>query len=90
VPVGHWVGYSAWWWSVICKLPCPEVGLNAKLISNRRRRCAMRDPSQFNTDRIYSGRWTINFSNPPINMFVPKTIVQLGALMTDLEADFVR
>jgi len=43
--------------------------------------------AQFNTDRTYPGRWTITFSNPPINMFVPATIVELGALMTDLEAD---
>ena len=47
----------------------------------------MPDTSQFNTDRTYPGRWTIIFSNPPINMFVPTTIVELGALMTDLEAD---
>ena len=47
----------------------------------------MTDPSYFNTDRTYPGRWTITFSNPPINMFVPATIVDLGALMTDLEAD---
>jgi len=47
----------------------------------------MPDPSQFNTDRTHPGRWTITFSNPPINMFVPATIVELGALMTDLEAD---
>jgi enoyl-CoA hydratase/carnithine racemase len=47
----------------------------------------MSDLSQFNTDRTYPGRWTITFSNPPINMFVPTTIVELGALMTDLEAD---
>jgi enoyl-CoA hydratase/carnithine racemase len=52
----------------------------------------MPDPSQFNTsqfniDRAYPGRWTITFSNPPINMFLPTTIVELGALMTDLEAD---
>jgi enoyl-CoA hydratase/carnithine racemase len=44
-------------------------------------------PSQFNTDRTYPGRWTITFSNPPINVFIPTTIVELGALMTDLEAD---
>ena len=50
----------------------------------------MPDPSQFNTDRTYPGRWTITFSNPPINMFVPATIVDLGALMTDLEADRIR
>jgi enoyl-CoA hydratase/carnithine racemase len=42
---------------------------------------------QFNTDRTHAGRWTITFSNPPINMFVPTTILELGALMTDLEAD---
>ena len=47
----------------------------------------MPDPSQFNTDRTDPGRWTITFSNPPINMFVPATIVELGSLMTDLEAD---
>ena len=47
----------------------------------------MPDASQFNIDRTYPGRWTITFSNPPINMFVPSTIVELGALMTDLEAD---
>jgi enoyl-CoA hydratase/carnithine racemase len=45
------------------------------------------DPSQFNTDRTHPGRWTITFNNPPINMFVPATIVELAALMTDIEAD---
>jgi enoyl-CoA hydratase/carnithine racemase len=47
----------------------------------------MPDPSQFSTDRTRLGRWTVTFSNPPINMFLPTTIVELGALMTDLEAD---
>lgn len=47
----------------------------------------MPNPSQFNTDRSRPGRWTITFSNPPINMFVPETIVELGALMTELETD---
>ncbi|HME25177.1 MAG TPA: enoyl-CoA hydratase/isomerase family protein [Acetobacteraceae bacterium] len=47
----------------------------------------MPDSSQFDTDRTNPGRWTITFSNPPINMFVPTTIVELGALLTDLEAD---
>jgi enoyl-CoA hydratase/carnithine racemase len=47
----------------------------------------MPEPSQFNTDRTHPGQWTITFSNPPINMFLPTTIVELGALMTDLEAD---
>ena len=47
----------------------------------------MPDPSQFNTDRTCPDRWIVTFSNPPINMFVPATIVELGALMDDLEAD---
>src|SRR5208283_4586759 len=59
----------------------------AVVFSQERRRCAMPDHSQFNIDRTYPGRWTITFSNPPINIFVPATIVELGALMTELEAD---
>ncbi|MFC4528173.1 enoyl-CoA hydratase/isomerase family protein [Dyella halodurans] len=47
----------------------------------------MSDLSQFTIDRTYSGRWTITFSNPPINMFVPATIDELGTLMSELEAD---
>ncbi|HLJ49734.1 MAG TPA: enoyl-CoA hydratase/isomerase family protein [Bryobacteraceae bacterium] len=47
----------------------------------------MSDPSQFNIDRTYPGLWTITFSNPPINIFVPTTIVELGTLMTEIEAD---
>jgi enoyl-CoA hydratase/carnithine racemase len=47
----------------------------------------MPEPSQFDIDRTHPGRWTITFSNPPINMFVPATIVELGALMADLEGD---
>jgi enoyl-CoA hydratase/carnithine racemase len=47
----------------------------------------MSDYSQFKIDRTYPGLWMITFSNPPINIFVPDTIVELGALMTDLEAD---
>jgi enoyl-CoA hydratase/carnithine racemase len=43
--------------------------------------------SQFKIDRSHPGRWTITFSNPPINMFVPSTIVELRALMTELEVD---
>ena len=43
--------------------------------------------SQFAIDRARPGLWTITFSNPPINMFVPETIVELGALMTALDAD---
>jgi enoyl-CoA hydratase/carnithine racemase len=47
----------------------------------------MPDSSQFNIDRTYPGQWTVTFGNPPINMFVPATIVELGELMTALEAD---
>jgi enoyl-CoA hydratase/carnithine racemase len=47
----------------------------------------MANYSQFKTHRTNPGRWTITFSNPPINMFVPATIIELGALMTDFEAD---
>ena len=47
----------------------------------------MPDPSQFNIDRTYPGLWTVTFSNPPINMFLPTTIVELGALMTGIGAD---
>ena len=47
----------------------------------------MPDNSQFNIDRTHPGRWIITFNNPPINMFVPSTIVELGALMTELDAD---
>ena len=43
--------------------------------------------AQFNTDRTNPGQWTVAFNNPPINMFLPTTIVELGTLMTDLEAD---
>ena len=47
----------------------------------------MPDSSQFNTDRSRSGQRTITFSNPPINMFVPATIVELGGVIADIEAD---
>src|SRR5271170_2518256 len=42
---------------------------------------------QFHIDRTYPGLWTITFNNPPINIFVPTTIVELGALMAEIEAD---
>jgi enoyl-CoA hydratase/carnithine racemase len=60
---------------------------NVLRLPHTSRRCATPDPSQFNIDRTQPGCWTITFSNPPINMFVPATIIELGALMTDLEAD---
>jgi hypothetical protein len=46
------------------------------------------DPSQFNTDRTYPGLWTITFSNPPINMFGPGTMLAAergGTQFTDEE-----
>jgi enoyl-CoA hydratase/carnithine racemase len=45
------------------------------------------DSSQFHIDDTNRGLWTITFSNPPINMLVPSTIVELGALMARLDAD---
>jgi enoyl-CoA hydratase/carnithine racemase len=45
------------------------------------------DASQFSIDRSGAGRWTVSFGNPPINMFVPSTIVELSAVLSDLEAD---
>jgi hypothetical protein len=34
---------------------------------------------QLSIDRSRPGIWTVTISNPPINMFVPATIVELGA-----------
>jgi enoyl-CoA hydratase/carnithine racemase len=47
----------------------------------------MTEPSQFVTDRTHPGCWTVTFSNPPINMFVPATIDELARVMSDVEAD---
>ena len=47
----------------------------------------MPETTQFRLDRTHAGQWTITFDNPPINMFVPDTIVELAALMTAIEAD---
>jgi len=55
--------------------------------SSATQRSSERADAQFTIDRSYPGRWTITFSNPPINMFVPTTIVELGALLAKLEAD---
>src|ERR1700677_5165627 len=70
--------------SSVTNIPVNE---SASHSNQERRRGAMADPSQFNIDLTHPGQWTITFSNPPINMFVPATIIELGALMTDLEAD---
>jgi enoyl-CoA hydratase/carnithine racemase len=47
----------------------------------------MPNHSQFNVDRSHQNQWTVTFSNPPINMFGPETIIELTELLTDLEAD---
>jgi len=46
----------------------------------------MTDTSQFNVDRTDPGLWRITFNNPPISMFVPAKIDELGGLMAELEA----
>jgi enoyl-CoA hydratase/carnithine racemase len=51
------------------------------------RNFAMTDLSQFKIDRTCPGVWTVTFSNPPINMFVPETIIEFGALLSELEKD---
>jgi enoyl-CoA hydratase/carnithine racemase len=55
--------------------------------SSATQRGSQQADAQFNIDRTHPSRWTITFSNPPINIFVPTTIVELGALMTELEAE---
>jgi enoyl-CoA hydratase/carnithine racemase len=47
----------------------------------------MPNSSQFDIDRTSPGRWIVTFGNAPINMFIPSTIDELGALMTGLEKD---
>jgi enoyl-CoA hydratase/carnithine racemase len=47
----------------------------------------MFDYKQLTIDHARPGLWTITLSNPPINMFLPTTIIELAALMTELEAD---
>ncbi len=43
--------------------------------------------NQLSIARESASLWRVTFNNPPINMFVPTTIVEFGGLMTDLEAD---
>jgi len=45
------------------------------------------EAASFAIDRSEPGIWRVTFSNPPINMFLPATIVELEALMTELEAN---
>ena len=42
---------------------------------------------QLSIARESASLWRVAFNNPPINMFVPETIDELRALMTDIEAD---
>ena len=44
-------------------------------------------PQQLSIARESASLWRVTFNNPPINMFVPATIVELAALMTELQAD---
>jgi enoyl-CoA hydratase/carnithine racemase len=44
-------------------------------------------PHQLSIARENASLWRVTFDNPPINMFVPTTIDELGALMTEIEAD---
>src|SRR5215469_2437692 len=79
-------------WHSAAALPVRLLGSStnerrAKMSTTRAGQASVPNTSQFNIDRTYPGRWTITFSNPPINMFVPTTIVELGAIMTGLEAD---
>jgi enoyl-CoA hydratase/carnithine racemase len=55
--------------------------------SSAAQRASEQADTQFKIDRSCPGLWTITFSNPPINMFFPTTIVELRTLMSDLEAD---
>jgi hypothetical protein len=42
--------------------------------------------SQFNINRSNPGRRTVTFRNPPIKVFVPTTIVELGASLRNVES----
>ncbi len=43
--------------------------------------------NQLSIERERAGVWRVTFDNPPINMFLPTTIVELGALVAALETD---
>ena len=47
----------------------------------------MSELTQFTIIETHPGARAITFSNPPINMFVPTTIIELGAVVSELEAD---
>jgi len=43
--------------------------------------------NQLSIARESASLWRVTFNNPPINMFVPRTIDELGTFIADLEAD---
>jgi enoyl-CoA hydratase/carnithine racemase len=43
--------------------------------------------TQFTIERSGRGLWTATFSNPPLNLLDPVTIVELQALVSEIEAD---
>ena len=45
------------------------------------------DYKQLAIDRSKPGLWTVTFSNPPINLLEPATIVELQALVSELEVE---
>jgi enoyl-CoA hydratase/carnithine racemase len=51
---------------------------------NSQQRCSM---SQLRVDRENPSLWNATFDNPPINLIDTDTIVELQALLTELEAD---
>ena len=46
----------------------------------------MSDQQVFLT-RESAGLWRVTFNNPPVNIFGPKTIVQLGEIISAIESD---
>jgi enoyl-CoA hydratase/carnithine racemase len=47
----------------------------------------MSGQAHLTVDRSEPGIWRVTFSNPPINMLAPATIVELQALLTEAEAN---
>jgi len=45
------------------------------------------DYKQLAFDRSRPGLWTVTFNNPPINLLEPATIVELQALVSEMEVD---
>lgn len=45
------------------------------------------NPSQFQVERRSAAYWRVTFNHPPINLVDPDTVVQLQALVSEIEAD---